>query len=126
MGRWQATRFYFSSGSRIPTHVEARPALSVHLESGDECVIVEGTAAALVAEDRVARVTAAYNEKYHWNLEPRPRELFEVAPRVVFGWLCDGSGRDGGALFAQTATRWRFAPLPAGAPRVAAGNGAFA
>jgi nitroimidazol reductase NimA-like FMN-containing flavoprotein (pyridoxamine 5'-phosphate oxidase superfamily) len=108
-GVWLGERFYFSSGSRIRTHVEARPEVSVHLESGDECVIVEGTAASLVAPDRVALVTAAYNEKYHWNLEPRPDEFFEVRPRVVFGWLCDGSGRDGGALFSQTATRWRFA-----------------
>lgn len=108
-GVWLEARFHFSSGSRIRKHLEARPAVSVHLESGDECVIVEGTAALLAAPDRVARVTAAYNEKYHWDLEPRPGEFFEVRPRVVFGWLCDGSGRDGGALFSQTATRWRFA-----------------
>ena len=59
-------------------------------------------------EASARRVTAAYNEKYHWNMEPRPGEFFEVRPRVMFGWLCDGSGRDGGALFSQTATRWSF------------------
>jgi nitroimidazol reductase NimA-like FMN-containing flavoprotein (pyridoxamine 5'-phosphate oxidase superfamily) len=108
-GVWLDARFYFSSGSRIRRHLETRPAVSVHLESGDECVIVEGTATSLVAPDPVARVTAAYNEKYHWDFEPAPDEVLEVRPRVVFGWLCDGSGRDGGALFSQTATRWRFA-----------------
>jgi hypothetical protein len=29
-------------------------------------------------------------------------------PRVVFAWLCDGSGLDGGASFSQAATRFRF------------------
>ncbi|HSJ98265.1 MAG TPA: pyridoxamine 5'-phosphate oxidase family protein [Myxococcota bacterium] len=108
-GVWLDARLYFSSGSRIRRHLEARSAVSAHLESGDECVIVEGTASLLVAPDLAARVTAAYNEKYRWALEPRPGEFFEVRPRVVFGWLCDGSGLDGGALFSQTATRWRFA-----------------
>jgi len=42
-------------------------------------------------------------QSYH-----QPGEFFEVRPRVVFAWLCDGSGQDGGALFAQTATRFLF------------------
>jgi hypothetical protein len=107
-GVWLDARFYFSSGSRIRTHLVAGSGVSMHLESGDECVIVEGAASSLVAPERIARVTAAYNEKYHWNLEAQPDEFFELRPRVVFGWLCDGSGRDGGALYSQTATRWRF------------------
>jgi hypothetical protein len=28
--------------------------------------------------------------------------------RVAFGWVCDGSGEDGGALFQLSATRWKF------------------
>lgn len=107
-GVWLEGRFYFSSGSRIRAHVERRPELSVNLESGDECVIVEGTASSLDDPATVEAVTAAYNEKYRWNLEPEPGEFFEVRPRVVFGWLCDGTGLDAGALFSQTATRWVF------------------
>ncbi len=107
-GVWLDGRFYFSSGSRIRSNLERGSAVSVNLESGDECVILEGTAA-LVHDVAVAgRVTAAYNEKYHWDMEAKAGEYFEVCPRVVFGWLCDGSGRDGGALFSQTATRWLF------------------
>ena len=105
-GVWLDGRFYFSSGSRIRSNLERGPAVSVNLESGDECVILEGTAA-LVHDEAVAqRITAAYNEKYPLHMEAN--EFFEVCPRVVFGWLCDGSGRDGGALFSQTATRWLF------------------
>jgi hypothetical protein len=107
-GVWVDQRFYFSSGSRIRKHLVARPRISVNLESGDECIILEGTTAELGEDARIRDVTAAYNAKYNWNLEPRAGELFEVQPRVVFGWLCDGSGLDGGALFSQSATRWLF------------------
>lgn len=107
-GVWLEDRFYFSSGSRIRRNLERCSDVGVNLESGDECVILEGVAASLDREDAIQRVTEAYNAKYHWNLEPKPGEFFEVRPRVVFGWLCDGSGRDGGALFSQTATRWLF------------------
>jgi nitroimidazol reductase NimA-like FMN-containing flavoprotein (pyridoxamine 5'-phosphate oxidase superfamily) len=107
-GVWLDGCLHFSSGSRIRVHLERHPAVSVNLESGDECVILEGTASLLLDEAPTRRVTAAYNEKYHWNMEPKPGEFFAVRPRRVFGWLCDGSGRDGGALFSQTATRWSF------------------
>lgn len=107
-GVWLEDRFYFSSGSRIRSNVERCAEVAVNLESGDECVILEGVAASLHRGDAIERVTKEYNAKYHWNLEPKPGDFFEVSPRVVFGWLCDGSGRDGGALFSQTATRWLF------------------
>jgi hypothetical protein len=107
-GVWLEGAFHFSSGSRIRSHLERHPAVSVNLESGDECVILEGDAAPLLDEALTRRVAEAYNEKYQWNLEPRPGEFFAVRPRVVFGWLCDGSGLDGGALFSQSATRWTF------------------
>lgn len=111
-GVWLEGCLYFSSGSRIRRHVERHPAVCVNLESGDECVILEGEAVPLLADATTRRVTEAYNAKYHWNVEPAPGEFFEVRPRVVFGWLCDGSGHDGGALFSQTATRWRFEETP--------------
>jgi len=107
-GVWLDQQFYFSSGSRIRRNVLARSRVSVNLESGDECVIVQGLASELHEAGAVARVTEAYNAKYNWNVEPKAGEFFEVKPRVVFGWLCDGSGLDGGALFSQTATRWLF------------------
>lgn len=107
-GVWLDGRFYFSSGSRIRTNLERASAVSVNLESGDECVILEGTATLVLDIATAERIAAAYNEKYDWDLEAKPGEFFEVRPRVAFGWLCDGSGLDGGALFSQTATRWVF------------------
>ena len=107
-GVWIDGRLYFSSGSRIRFNLERGSAVSVHLESGDECVILEGRAALMYDDTLTRRVATAYNEKYHWNMQAEPGEFFEVRPRIVLGWLCDGSGRDGGALFSQTATRWSF------------------
>ena len=66
--------------------------MSVNLESGDETVIVEGKASAGRGEALAQRIADAYNAKYHWDLEAKAGEFFEVRPRVVFGWLCDGSG----------------------------------
>jgi hypothetical protein len=80
----------------------------VNLESGDECVIVEGTASELRDPEATGQVTEAYNLKYNWDMEGKPGKFFAVNPRIVFGWLCDSSGCDGGALFSQTATRWSF------------------
>jgi nitroimidazol reductase NimA-like FMN-containing flavoprotein (pyridoxamine 5'-phosphate oxidase superfamily) len=115
-GVWLEGRLYFSSGSRIRAHLERSPAVSVNLESGDECVILEGSATLVQDEALTRRIVAAYNEKYHWDLEAKPGEFFEARPRVVFGWLCDGTGRDGGALFSQTATRWRFDEVASSPP----------
>jgi len=105
---WLDGAFYFSTGSLIRRDLEESPAISVNLESGDECVILEGTAALLQDGAVSRRIAAAYNDKYHWNIEAKAGEFFEVRARVAFGWLCDGSGQDGGALFSQTATRWLF------------------
>ena len=63
-GVWLDRRFFFSSGSRIRSNVLARPSISINLESGDECVIVEGVASELHEAMAIRRVTDAYNAKY--------------------------------------------------------------
>ncbi|MCH7707771.1 MAG: pyridoxamine 5'-phosphate oxidase family protein [Myxococcales bacterium] len=107
-GVWLHGKLNFSTGSLIRRDLNENPCVSVNLESGDECVIVEGTASELLDPEATRRVSAAYNLKYNWDMEVKPGEFFAVSPRVAFGWLCDNSGRDGGALFSQTATRWSF------------------
>ncbi len=107
-GVWLQGELNFSTGSLIRRDLNENPSISVNLESGDECVIVEGTASELLDPEATRKVTEAYNLKYNWNMEATPGEFFAVSPRVVFGWLCDSSGRDEGAVFSQTATRWSF------------------
>ncbi|NNL68159.1 MAG: pyridoxamine 5'-phosphate oxidase family protein [Myxococcales bacterium] len=99
---------YFGTGARIAVHLARDPAVSIHLESADECVIVEGEASQIQDPSGLGPVIAQYDAKYSWQMKPAPGEFWRVTPRRAFGWLCDGSGEDGGAAFSATATRWRF------------------
>ena len=105
-GVWVEEALYFSTdpGSVKGRNLTTNPALVVHLESGDDCVIVEGEAVAVVNPDpeTFARITEAYAAKYDGiKLEyPTGPGTYTVWPRVVFAWL----ERD----FPTSATRWRF------------------
>ncbi len=107
-GVWQDSALYFSSGSRIRTHLARSPEISLNLESADECVIVEGRAQPEQDAEATASVVSVYNRKYAWDMQAEPGEFFVLRPRVAFGWVCDASGEDGGALFQLSATRWTF------------------
>lgn len=82
----------------------------MHLESGDEVVLVEGTAERVADPGIERRFIEAYNPKYNSSLSGAPGALFVVCPRVAFGWRCDPSGLDDGATFGSTGTRWDFNP----------------
>ena len=109
-GVWLEDAFYFSTGSLAAENLLHNSEITVHLESGSETVIVEGTAQPVADVSLVELVIAAYNEKYHWDVDPHdmPGPLHAVRPRVAFGWVSDESGDDRGAAFHGTATRWRF------------------
>ncbi|HEY7123381.1 MAG TPA: pyridoxamine 5'-phosphate oxidase family protein [Ktedonobacterales bacterium] len=107
-GVWHNDALYFSTGSLAWKNLASNPAITVHLESGSQVVILEG-----VAEDGrnapgLEEVACLYHEKYHWTLEPGDVQI--MRPQVAFGWLSDDDGLDGGAAFHGTATRWQFAP----------------
>ncbi len=102
--------FYFGSGprSRKARNLAANPNVVVHLESGDDVVILEGIAEEFANPEPslFARIADAYAAKY---LDPETGQefrlsdvegMYAVHPRVAFGWL----ERD----FPRTATRWSF------------------
>jgi hypothetical protein len=108
-GVWLDDVLLFSNGALIARNLALDPRVGVHLESGDEVVILEGNAALLPAGDeRRARFKAQYDAKYHWDMAVDDDSVYVVQPDVAFGWLVDPSGLDGGGLMAATATRWRF------------------
>ena len=109
-GVWLDGLLYFSTGSLMNGSLRANPAIAVHLESADEVVIVEGTAEGVTELDRWRGFVAAYNPKYNWDFDSSTifGGFWAVRPHVVFGWLSDPSGLDGGAAFQGTATRWTF------------------
>src|SRR2546423_5507876 len=65
-GVWLDDIFYFSTGSLAAHNLAANPAITVHLESGSEVVIIEGEAG--VVSD--AEVVSQYNQKYNWDMDP--------------------------------------------------------
>jgi nitroimidazol reductase NimA-like FMN-containing flavoprotein (pyridoxamine 5'-phosphate oxidase superfamily) len=121
-GAWVDGAFYFDgiSTSRWARNLAANPAAALHLESGEDVAIIEGTAEDLPTTDAetAARIAAAYIAKY--NLSPGDRlipqaatsGIFRLHPRVALGWTD----------FPADATRWGFEG--ANGPRGQNGSGA--
>ncbi len=108
-GLWEDGGFHFSTGSLAARNVRTNSDVTVHLDSGSEVVILEGTIAVTESLSRRSALVRRYNAKYAWHSDPeRPEEWYEVRPQVAFGWIVDPTGRDGGAAFHGTATRWTF------------------
>jgi pyridoxamine 5'-phosphate oxidase-like protein len=103
-GLWLDDTFYFSTSrhSRKARNLTANPEVVVHLESGDEAVIVEGAAGEVVDPTLLARLGEAYSRKYELEIGFTRGELFAVSPRAAYAW----QERD----YPATATRFSFAP----------------
>src|SRR6266516_3426545 len=92
-GVWLDTALYFSTGSLAAQNLAFRPAITVHLESGSEVVIIEGVTEPVSDTVFVERVVSLYNQKYNWNVDPRnlPGPFYAIRPQVAFGWHFDES-----------------------------------
>src|SRR5947209_8303850 len=64
-GLWMEEAFYFSTdpSSRKGRNLAARPDVVVHLESGDDVVIVEGTAERVTEQAVLERMMDLYEQK---------------------------------------------------------------
>ncbi len=97
---------YFGTGcsTRKSRNLAHNPAVSVHLESGDDVVIVEGTVEEVRESDKatLAKLDAASKMKYKMPLMTIPGEtvIYGVRARVVLAWTERG--------FPKDATRWEF------------------
>ncbi|MEW5961590.1 MAG: pyridoxamine 5'-phosphate oxidase family protein [Chloroflexota bacterium] len=98
-GVWLKGILYFGGGphTRWSRHLAANPQVAVHLESGDDVVILEGTVERLTNPDHplLAQVDDAYEAKYRLRHGP---PIWVLRPQVAFAW------ND----FPRNATRWRF------------------
>jgi len=106
-GIWSDGAFYFATDrrSRKGRNLALDPRVAVHLESGDEVVILEGVAEEVTALSALNQFADAYALKYQVRVEVTPGDLltnaiFVVRTLVAFAWL--ESDYPGGA------TRWRF------------------
>ena len=104
-GVWHAQRLHLSLGSpALVRAVRQDPAVTVHLESGTDVVIVEGFAAAGLPNEQA--LIHAYNRKYDWDYRVEQYgHLTSVEPTTVMAWRAAGpAGRDS---FAETGC-WTF------------------
>jgi pyridoxine/pyridoxamine 5'-phosphate oxidase len=101
-GVWFDDTFFFGTGvtSRKGRNLARDPRLAVHLESGDEVVILEGVAEPLTDPVLFARYVDAYDAKYAIRPDSADGGTFFVRPRRVFAWLEHD--------FLHTPTRWTF------------------
>ncbi len=77
------------------------PWAAVHLESGDDVVIVEGVATPMNGDDLRERYADAYEQKYDFRPEGMEGAVgFRLSPKVVLAWRETD--------FPKTATRFRF------------------
>lgn len=108
-GVWLEGVLYFGTGSSSvkARNLAANPALLVHLESGDDVVILEGEAQWLTDVDPALwqRIADRYDAKYP-GFRPDPPSaqgpFVALRPQTALGWL----ERD----FPRSATRWSLAP----------------
>jgi hypothetical protein len=86
-GAWAARSFFFDGGGRWSHYMRENPQMTVHLDSGDEVVIVEGRVAPVTAlpAEVFAEVVRGYRAKYEYAPEA-PQGLYRVRPRFVFCW----------------------------------------
>ncbi|MQC27099.1 MAG: pyridoxamine 5'-phosphate oxidase [Chloroflexi bacterium] len=98
-GLWHAGAFYFSTGERTvkQRNLHANPEVVVHLESGDDSVILEGRVARVKNEALGKALDALYQEKYGFPIMGE-HPTYALRPRKVLAW------RE--ADFPKTATRW--------------------
>ncbi|HEX5415622.1 MAG TPA: pyridoxamine 5'-phosphate oxidase family protein [Chloroflexota bacterium] len=101
---------YIETGpvSRGGRNLASNPAIAVHVQRGEDVVIVEGEAepAFALPPDSAARIAAAVDRKYGKSgYHPTPEQyerdgsgLYRIRPRAVFAW----------SDFLKDPTRWVF------------------
>ena len=93
-GIWLDDAFFFGSGrnSAKSRNLAANPAIVVHLESGDETVILEGLAEPVLDDDLERRVDEVYGPKYDFTPDSSGETdpWFVVRPKRAYVWTESG------------------------------------
>lgn len=103
-GLWIDHLMHLSIGSPpMNRQIADRPAVTVHLESGTDVVILEGTA---VGTTEDAELLRRYDAKYDWTYTVEEYgPLTTVVPSTAIAWRSAGwAGRES----FRTAGKWRF------------------
>jgi general stress protein 26 len=105
-GVWLDEMLVFSTSPDSVTarNVAAGSALLVHLESGDQVAMFEGSPEPVRDSALLERFTEAYEKKYNWRMDVSDPDtpILALRPESVLAW-------DAKQSFIETATRWRLA-----------------
>jgi pyridoxine/pyridoxamine 5'-phosphate oxidase len=104
-GLWDEGTFRFSTDpqSRKGKDLLTNPNIVVHLESGDDVVIIEGSAERIRLKGAsLEEFAKSYEKKYDIKVDFGNPDfaVYEVRPRTVYAWM----EKD----FPVSATRWKF------------------
>lgn len=102
-GLWLDDAVWFSTSaeSQKARNLARNPAIVVHLESGDETVILEGEVESERDRERLERFADAYDEKYNYRPDlDADGPVYVLRPKVAQTWLESD--------YPRTATRWVF------------------
>lgn len=97
---WLDQRLYFGGApaTKWARNLAANPRLAVHLESGDDVVVVRGEVAFITVDDEVARRVAAASKAKYGYASPVPLTSWVLRPHTAMAWT----------NLARDPTRWRF------------------
>ncbi len=103
-GVWLDDAVWFSThpSSTKGRNLARDPRIVVHLESGDDTVVLEGDVEHPTDDGALEQFVDVYEQKYGHRIEPalRAPSIFVLYPRVAHTWI----EKD----FPSTATRWVF------------------
>jgi general stress protein 26 len=102
-GLWLDGAVVFSTGrsSRKARNIATNPEVIIHLESGDDVVILEGRFEELKDRALLKQFEDDYEKKYEFRPDTKGSDpIYVLRPRVVLTWL----EKD----FVNSATRWTF------------------
>ncbi len=103
-GLWLDGAVWFAtdSKSRKGRNLAANPSIVVHLESGDDVVILEGRAERITSATALGRFADAYKEKYAFRPDPKdPNSAFyRLRHKRAFAWHESN--------FPKSASKWVF------------------
>jgi general stress protein 26 len=104
-GVWFEAALFFSTdpNSRKGRNLAANPHIVIHLESGDDVVILEGIVQIIREAALLKRADEAYFEKYQYHMVENveaPGLVYRVQAQVAYTWFEKN--------FPASATRWKF------------------
>jgi hypothetical protein len=96
-GVWSEDTLYFGGGpkTRWSRNLAANPEVAVHLESGDDVVILKGSVTRISDAEALTPIDDLYEVKYNMRHGP---PIWVLRPHAVFAWT----------QFPKTTTRWVF------------------